>query len=163
MERRTTRRMVNSIDACSHAGLAQSWRLMTCRCHFLGEGTVMEARVFSLLLALGIAANLVLSPSVAESAGAISINYRTGQIGWCSEQATENFARTCAEKKCEGDCNEVVQFSNACIAFIYDRKGNKVAWNYGRTQREAMYSAIESCRLYGGIECEVDLSFCDWK
>ncbi|MGR3634579.1 MAG: DUF4189 domain-containing protein [Shimia sp.] len=89
--------------------------------------------------------------------GAVAIG-PNGAWGFSHSQQSESEARLAVRSACEGDCNVIETFYNACGVLAEARNGG---WGFGSADTTALAAetALEFCDGYG-TNCEVRVWVC---
>jgi hypothetical protein len=125
-----------------------SWRL-NCR-----GGHVTKLVILILTVAL--------SAPTCFAVGALARNPRNNDSAVVSNKPSKDAASHDAILACGSDCEIVITFQNACVAYAADHKANSTVYGYGRAADEhtAGERALDQCESRGG-SCTVMASGCD--
>lgn len=94
--------------------------------------------------------------------GALARNPRNNDSAVVVNKPSKDAATHDAILACGSDCEIVITFQNACVAYAADHKSNSTVFGYGKAANEhtAGEQALDQCESRGG-SCTVMASGCD--
>lgn len=119
---------------------------------------------YSILSSLFLTLALAVSASTCFAVGALARNPRNNDSVVVVDKPSKDAATHDAirDLACGSDCEIVITFHNACVAYAADHKANSTVYGYGKAADEhtAGEQALDQCESRGG-SCTVMASGCD--